>query len=211
MSRNRTLSHLYTNNIPNVVFLAGDSHANWVSDLVWLDTKPYDQSTGVGSIGVEFAGTAVSSSGFGGTIESANGKSRGLVRDNRELQWSEGYYRGYYELQVSPERIEASYFGECATRVLHIIFLVLCVYMAMGFIVNTLTGCPTVATRNPFKISLANFTVLAGDNRLQRNVANGSVESGALQIGSVKQTNLTLNTEAGTWNLTTFDQMFIKY
>jgi alkaline phosphatase D len=112
-SRNRTLSHLYTHNIPNVVFLAGDSHANWVSDLVWLDTKPYDQSTGAGSIGVEFAGTAVSSSGYGVTVESANGESRGLVRDNRELQWSEGYYRGYYELQVSPERMEASYFGEC--------------------------------------------------------------------------------------------------
>lgn len=89
-----------------------------MSDLVWLDTKPYEQSTGAGSIGVEFAGTAVSSSGFGKTIESANAESRGLVRDNRELQWSEGYYRGYYELQVSPERIEASYFGEFTSRVI---------------------------------------------------------------------------------------------
>jgi hypothetical protein len=56
----------------------------------------------------------VSSTGFGGTIESANEESRGLVRDNRELQWNEGYYRGYYELQVSPERIDASYFGKCS-------------------------------------------------------------------------------------------------
>jgi hypothetical protein len=98
-----------------------------------------------------------------------------------------------------------------APRVLPIILLGLCGFVAVGFIANTLTGCPTVATRNPFEISLANFTVLAGDNRLQRNVANGSVESGALQTGSVKQTNLTLNTEAGTWNVTTFDQMYIKY
>lgn len=181
-SRNRTLSHLYSHSIPNTIFLAGDSHANWVSDLVWLDTKPYDQSTGAGSIGVEFAGTAVSSSGFGGTIASANSKSKGLVKDNRELQWSEGYYRGYYELQIAKEQIQASYYG-----------------------------CPTVATRNPFEISLANFTVRAGENRLQRNVANGSVESGALQRGDVKQTNLTLDTETGTWNVTMFDQMFIKY
>jgi len=91
--------------------LAGDSHANWVSDLVWLDEKPYDQVTGAGSIGVEFAGTAVSSSGFGGTIASANKKAAGLVRDNIELQWSEGYYRGYYELQISPSEITANYFG----------------------------------------------------------------------------------------------------
>jgi alkaline phosphatase D len=68
-----------------------------------------------------------------------------------------------------------------------------------------------VATRNPFEISLANFTVQAGANHLQRSVANGSVESGALQRGSVKMTNLTLNTESGTWNVTMFNQMFIKY
>ena len=30
-NRNRTLKHLYDNNIGNNVFLAGDSHQNWVS------------------------------------------------------------------------------------------------------------------------------------------------------------------------------------
>jgi hypothetical protein len=76
------------------------------------------------------------------------------------------------------------------------------------------SGCPTVATRNPFEISLANFTVLAGANRIERSgasVANGSVESGALQRGDTKVTNLTLNTQTGSWNVTMFDQMFIKY
>ncbi|KAJ4299059.1 hypothetical protein N0V90_004303 [Kalmusia sp. IMI 367209] len=143
---------------------------------------PYDQVTGAGSIGVEFAGTAVSSSGYGANISNGNIEAAGLVRDNKELQWSEGYYRGYYELQVSPTEITANYFG-----------------------------CPTVAFRNPLEISLANFTVVAGANHLQRNVANGSVENGALQRGSVRQTNLTRNTETGMWNVTHFDQMFIKY
>ena len=36
-NRNRTLNHLYQNNIGNNIMLAGDSHASWVSDLVWLD------------------------------------------------------------------------------------------------------------------------------------------------------------------------------
>ena len=76
--------------------LAGDSHANWVSDLVWLDEKNYDPATGAGAIGVEFAGTAVTSSGFGGTIATANRQSATLVRDNLELQWQEGYYRGIF-------------------------------------------------------------------------------------------------------------------
>ncbi|CAO2647598.1 Nn.00g085200.m01.CDS01 [Neocucurbitaria sp. VM-36] len=183
-NRNRTLHHLYSNEISNTAFLAGDSHANWVSDLVWLDETPYDQVTGVGAIGVEFAGTAVSSSGYGAGLSIANssGKSAGLVRDNRELQWAEGYYRGYYELHISPDELIVRYYGS-----------------------------PSVATRNPFEVSLANFTVKAGANHLQRNVANGSVESGALQRGKTVPTNLTLNTQTGTWNVTGFNQMFISY
>lgn len=72
-------------------------------------------------------------------------------------------------------------------------------------------GCPTVATRNPLEISLANFTVVAGGNRLQRPVAGGSVESGFLQQGGVAPTNLTYNTETGQYSYTNFSQMFIQY
>ncbi|KAF2750210.1 hypothetical protein M011DRAFT_474675 [Sporormia fimetaria CBS 119925] len=181
-NRNRTLAHLYNNAISNTVFLAGDSHQNWVSDLVWQDEKPYDEKTGEGSVGVEFAGTAVSSSGRAGPIASSNRVSGNLVRENPELQWNEGYYRGYYELHVSPKEVRAEYYG-----------------------------CPTVATRNPFEISLANFTVKAGTNHLERSVGNGTVEAGALKGGNVRQTNVTLNTETGTWNITKFEDMYIKY
>lgn len=52
-NRNRTFQTLYENNIGNNIVIAGDSHANWVSDLVWLDNHPYDPATGNGSIGVE--------------------------------------------------------------------------------------------------------------------------------------------------------------
>ena len=58
---NRTFNTLVTNNITNNIAILGDSHANWVSDLVWLDHANYDPATGKGSLGVEFAGTAVSS------------------------------------------------------------------------------------------------------------------------------------------------------
>ncbi|KAI2478366.1 PhoD Phosphodiesterase-alkaline phosphatase D [Pyrenophora tritici-repentis] len=75
-NRNRTLHHLYSNNIRNTAFLAGDLHANWVSDLVWLDETPYDQTTGAGAVGVEFAGTAVSSSGYGAGRSIANSSDR---------------------------------------------------------------------------------------------------------------------------------------
>jgi len=44
------------------------------------------------------------------------------------LQWSELYYRGYYELQISQESVKASYFG-----------------------------MPTIVNRNPDEISLYVF------------------------------------------------------
>ncbi len=150
--------------------IAGDSHANWVSDLVWLDTQPYDPVTGEGSVGVEFAGSAVSSPSPAGqniTIDRANNVSRLLLRDNREMQWQEIYYRGYFELHVTPEAVNATYFG-----------------------------IPTVNNRNPNELQLASFQVLSGENRIRRSPTPGGgvAENGALRGGRIVQTNLTTNT-----------------
>ena len=156
--------------------IAGDSHANWVSDLIWLDTHPYDPATGSGSIGVEFAGTAVSSPSPAGqnvTIKAANNASDYLINDNRELQWSELYYRGYFELHISQKSIRANYFG-----------------------------LPNILKRNSEEISLANFTVLDGKNALERDpvAGGGVVENGALRFGKTVQTNVTNNTDTGTFS-----------
>ncbi|KAL9049370.1 MAG: hypothetical protein Q9162_007249 [Coniocarpon cinnabarinum] len=186
-NRNRTLNHLYSNHINNNIMMAGDSHLNWVSDLVWLDPQnfgpnsnagnlpPYDNNTGAGAIGVEFAGTAVSSPtplGANVSIAYANNASRALVADNAELQWQEAYYRGYYELQISKAFLNASYFG-----------------------------MPTIVTRNPFEIPLANFSVVSGANALSRPIGGGTVENGALSQGSVVMTNITNDTSiaGGSW------------
>lgn len=69
--------------------LSGDSHATWVSDLVWLDTKSYTSSSGAGAIGVEFGGSAVTSPcpfGANITIAKATNTSQALVAANPELQ-----------------------------------------------------------------------------------------------------------------------------
>ncbi|KAL1600006.1 hypothetical protein SLS59_006079 [Nothophoma quercina] len=183
-SRNRTLKHLYDNDIDNTIMLAGDSHQNWVSDLVWLDSVEYDPATGTGAIGVEFAVTGTTSNGLDGPIAETEEISAAFVRDNEELLWQEGYYRGYTELHISPEKIEAQYWG-----------------------------CPTIANRNAFEISLANFTVGAADNHIARPVANGVVEAGAIAEGQgeVRATNLTKNLETGEWWVHAFDTMFLEW
>lgn len=69
--------------------MSGDSHLSWVSDLVWLDDKSYDPTSGAGSIVVEFAGSAVSSPcpyGQNITMAHANNYSNWLVHANAELQ-----------------------------------------------------------------------------------------------------------------------------
>ncbi|CAJ2502024.1 Uu.00g048770.m01.CDS01 [Anthostomella pinea] len=179
-NRNRTLKHLYDNDIGNNVFLAGDSHQNWVSDLVWLDEKAYDPETGAGSIGVEFAGTAVSSGGVDAPILEARAEAEYRVGNNTELQWQDGYYRGYILLSVAPERVEARFYGS-----------------------------PSVASRNPWDLPLANFTVVSGENRLARPVAGGSVEAGCLRGGETRPTNVTLDTGTGEWDVVGFEQMYI--
>ena len=172
-NKNRTLHHLYSNNINNNIFLAGDSHASWVSDLAWLDEKDYDARTGAGSIGVEFAGSAISSPcpyGENITLATANNLSHIIESTNKELQWQDLYYRGYFELHFTPEEVQANFFG-----------------------------MPAIRERNAWEIPLANFTVKSGENRLQRPVAGGVVESGSLKFGKMVQNNVTLDTGNGTW------------
>jgi alkaline phosphatase D len=113
---------------------------------------------------VEFAGSAVTSpSPAGANISIANSDfyTSWLVANNAELQWSDLYYRGYYELEVSHDSVQAQYFG-----------------------------MPTVVSRNPYEIPLANFTVKSGENKLSRPVGGGLVESGTLRGGTTKHTNL---------------------
>ena len=183
-SRNRTLKHLYDNDIHNTIMLAGDSHQNWVSDLVWLDAREYDPVTGQGAVGVEFAVTGVTSDGLEGSIAETEEISAAFVRDNVELQWSEGYYRGYTELHITRDKLEAQYWGS-----------------------------PTEQNRNPLEISLANFTVYPGENKIARPVAGGTVEAGAIKKtqGDVSGTNLTQNLETGEWTIHNFDEMFLRW
>ncbi|KAJ3824376.1 PhoD-like phosphatase-domain-containing protein [Lentinula raphanica] len=160
-NRERVLNYLYENNINNTIVLSGDSHANWVSDLAHPnDSTTYNPLTGQGAIGVEFAGTAVTSgSSFGTNIApaAADIKSLEYVAANLDLQWSEGSYRGFFTLTIDPDTLNATYY-------------------AMRNI--------TFANLNGF--SSAQFVVNSGENRLSRPVAGGSTLAGALKFNGTQ-------------------------
>lgn len=74
----------------------------------------YDPVTGQGAIGVEFAGTGVTSTTgpfLPGPVERATNFSSIFVRDNVDLQWSEGFFRGFFTLSVTPKTLNATYFS----------------------------------------------------------------------------------------------------
>ncbi|EIW60084.1 uncharacterized protein TRAVEDRAFT_145154 [Trametes versicolor FP-101664 SS1] len=156
-NRARVLNHLYDNKISNTLILSGDSHANWVSDLAHPnDTVTYDPITGKGAIGVEFAGTAVTSgSAFGTNIQPAAADviSQNYVQINEDLQWSEGSYRGFFTLTLNTTTATATYY-------------------AMRNISNA----------NLDAFASATFVVEAGANKLSRPVAGGKVFAGALKV-----------------------------
>ncbi|KAI0664598.1 PhoD-like phosphatase-domain-containing protein [Cubamyces menziesii] len=156
-NRERVLNHLYNEKISNTIILSGDSHANWVSDLAHPDdTTTYDPLTGKGAIGVEFAGTAVtSSSPFGAGIQpvAADKISQVFVQINEDLQWSEGSYRGFFTLTLNTTNAVATYY---AMR--------------------------NISTANLDAFASATFVVEAGANKLARPVAGGTVQAGVLKV-----------------------------
>ncbi|KAI0686724.1 PhoD-like phosphatase-domain-containing protein [Cytidiella melzeri] len=157
-NRNRVLDHIHDNKISNTLILSGDSHANWVSDLAHPnDTITYNPATGQGSLGVEFAGTAVTStSSFGSHIspQAADVISTAYITDplNADLQWSEGSFRGFFTLTLNTTHASATYW-------------------AMN----------NVSTANLDAFASATFIVKAGDNKLSRPVAGGQVLAGVLK------------------------------
>ncbi|PFH50642.1 hypothetical protein AMATHDRAFT_3720 [Amanita thiersii Skay4041] len=155
-NRRRVLEHLSQDRITNTVILAGDSHANWVSDLAFPnDTVNYDPASGAGALGVEFGGTSVTSgSAFGNGISptAADAISRRLVAANVDLQWSEGAFRGFFTLVIDPKTLVANYFSMNDT------------------LSPNLNG-----------FTSASFIVNAGENKLSRPVGGGSVKTGALK------------------------------
>jgi alkaline phosphatase D len=125
-------------------------------------TADYDPATGAGALGVEFAGTAVTSpSAFGTNIApaAANNLSATLVAANAQLQWSEGSYRGFFTLEIGPDAAAATYY---AMR--------------------------NVSFANLDGFASARFVVHAGKNMLERPVAGGSVMAGVLKSSVVNAT-----------------------
>ncbi|KAK4655794.1 hypothetical protein QC762_305530 [Podospora pseudocomata] len=162
-NRDRVYKTLVDNKINNTVMLSGDSHAAWVSDMVWKAEEGYDENTGAGAVGVELAGSAVSSSSpLTGIVPRliTDPISKLLIKNNPTLQWQDLYYRGYFEMDIGYDAIEAQFFG-----------------------------IPNLKKRSTEEIKIAKFLIRDGENKLARNptVGGGVAYAGALKNGKVEK------------------------
>ena len=91
--------------------LTGDIHSSWAYDLPRRPFDGYDKATGKGSLGVEFAGTSVSSPSNLGAGPDGAKQLAGMLAARPHLHYVDGRYRGYFVLDLTRERLQADFYG----------------------------------------------------------------------------------------------------
>jgi alkaline phosphatase D len=95
--------------VSNLAVLTGDVHSSWAFDVPRDPFKGYDKATGKGSLGVEFAGTSVTSPSNVG--RDGQKQLDDLKASRPHLHYVDGRYRGYYIVDLTRERLQADYYA----------------------------------------------------------------------------------------------------
>lgn len=105
-SRRRFFDTLRSNAIDNVVVLTGDVHSSWAMEFTEDPNNPetYDPVTGEGSLGVEFVAPGITNT------FPAQGLEALFINANPHIKWADTERRGYFVLDLKPERAQAAWF-----------------------------------------------------------------------------------------------------
>ena len=110
-SRSRVFDMIERAKVDNFAVLTGDVHSSWAFDLPRDPFGGYDPSTGKGSLGVEFAGTSISSPSNLGRGPDGPKQLADLMAARPHLRYVDGRYRGYFVLDVTRQRLQADYYA----------------------------------------------------------------------------------------------------
>lgn len=97
--------------VGNFTVLTGDIHSSWAYDLPRHPYRGYDKSSGNGSVGVEFAGTSVSSPSSLGAGPDGERQIAGLLASRPHLHYVDGRYRGYFILDLTKQKLQADFYA----------------------------------------------------------------------------------------------------
>ena len=98
--RDRLMTFLHDRRPSNPVVVTGDLHTNWVNDLKLDFERPASPT-----VGTEFAGTSISSSGDG--VDMAPQGENALAH-NPHIKFFNAQ-RGYVRCRVTPDRLQADF------------------------------------------------------------------------------------------------------
>ena len=110
-SRARVFDMIERARVSNFAVLTGDVHSSWAYDLPRRPHDGYDKATGKGSLGVEFAGTSVTSPSNLGSGPTGEQQLLDAMAARPHLHYVDGRYRGYFVLDLTRERLQADYYA----------------------------------------------------------------------------------------------------
>ncbi|MGH9221322.1 MAG: alkaline phosphatase D family protein [Vicinamibacterales bacterium] len=108
-ARGRVFDMIERAKVSNLAVLTGDVHSSWAFDVPRDPFQGYDKATGKGSLGVEFAGTSVTSPSNVG--RDGQKQLDDLKAARPHLHYVDGRYRGYYIVDLTRERLQADYYA----------------------------------------------------------------------------------------------------
>ena len=110
-ARGRVFDMIERAKLDNLCVLTGDVHSSWAYDLPRDPFRGYDKATGKGSVGVEFAGTSVSSPSNLGRGPDGPKQLADAMAARPHLHYVDGRYRGYFVLDLTRERLQADFYA----------------------------------------------------------------------------------------------------
>ena len=110
-ARGRVFDMIERAKMDNLCVLTGDIHSSWAYDLPRRPFDGYDKATGQGSLGVEFAGTSVTSPSNLGAGPDGPKQIADILAGRPHLHYLEGSYRGYFIIDLTRERLQSDFYG----------------------------------------------------------------------------------------------------
>ena len=110
-SRNRVFDMVEQLKLDSFAVLTGDVHSSWAFDVPRRPFDAYDPGTGRGSLGVEFAGTSVTSNSNLGTGPDGEKLIASILAARPHLHYVDGRYRGYYLVDLTRERLQVDFYA----------------------------------------------------------------------------------------------------
>lgn len=110
--KKRIAAFIKNNNVKNIIFLSGDTHASWAFEVAINPKKTYNSKTSQGSLAVELGTTSISSSNWNeytadDTVKMGEAK---FLQLNPHLKYVNLRDHGYMLLTLLPKRAKAQWF-----------------------------------------------------------------------------------------------------